>query len=308
MEFNSTQLIAHLKRAIVNSSVEMEPFPHFYVNELLPTEFFVEFVSLIPSRQKFDLADPELLLEENKSFYFSDSEFAKLSPHHKYISKLMEICVTKTECLIFEKLEPYVYLTLKMLFPTDWQERVLNVKASIQPDHDIIDRGPKFAIYPPHLDYSHSLGSWLYYLPQNDKHPHLGTDIHEVRLSESGEIDLFEVYFSRKLSGLEFRLFKTSKYLPNTAFAFLNSPISFHGARAFDTTDHRQYLSNAIVYEEESFQRIFGHVPFDYHEMDPARKGKSISRIYSGKNKFKPRRIVSRKHLPRHLSLQSNAF
>ena len=217
---------------IVNAPIRMFPFPHVYVENVFPPDYYREMRDLLPSTETFgtlkalgrvadDYSESRLVLPLAPK----DLERAA-GPMREFWGDLSNWMLGGNfGRLMVAKFGEIVQQRLGDLGRMRFHDEALLVR-----DHASYALGP-------HTDSPTKALSFLFYLPPDDSQPHLGTSLYVPRDPEfactGGPHYPFE----------SFRRVCTLPYLPNTLLAFPKGPRSFHGVeRLVDTAVRRDLL------------------------------------------------------------------
>jgi hypothetical protein len=116
------------------------------------------------------------------------------------------------------------------------QQRFQDLQAQRFFDEALIVRDRTQYSLGPHTDATNKVLSFLFYLPPDASMAHLGTSLYVPRdprfTCPGGPHHGFEL----------FRRVHTMEYLPNTLFAFMKTPDSFHGVEPITQPDVQRDL------------------------------------------------------------------
>lgn len=115
--------------------------------------------------------------------------------------------------------------------------RLLRLEGKFGADLRLIRDSAGYKI-KPHTDIKSKAASCLFYLPENDEHPELGTSIYVPK--EAG----FESDGTRRYEYEAFEKIETAPFVRNCMFAFPRSNVSFHGVEPIEIGPRNQLLLN----------------------------------------------------------------
>jgi hypothetical protein len=223
----------HSMYKIANTPVRTYPFPHLFIEDIFPPEFYREMRRLLPPNGAYKrLADTDRvkgysparlclfpndvestsLDEEAKKFWtsfftaFADPELARmwLSIFGGVVSARMTNAKSPGT-----NADGNVSLTAEIFLVRDLQSYALK----------------------PHTDTPRKVITVLYYIPADDSHALLGTSVYRPKLE--GFTNTTGAYLPRD----DFDLVATLPYRPNCALAFARMDTSFHGVESLAVPD-----------------------------------------------------------------------
>jgi hypothetical protein len=203
---------------IANAPMREFPYPHIYVREVFPPDFYTRLRANLPSdthlrtlkslgRVTADYPDERLVLP------LTSERFSALEPAPRaFWGELAGWLLSGTfGQLMIAKFAQYL------------QTRFSDLAAQRFGDEAMIVRDRTRYTLGPHTDSPQKVLSFLFYLPPDDSKAHLGTSIYVPK--EAGFVCAGGPHYEFD----RFRRMLTMEYLPNTLFAFMKTPESFHG-------------------------------------------------------------------------------
>lgn len=209
----------HVIYRILNSQINIYPFPHLYVENVFSNDFYLQLRKNWPNSNNFvSLADTGRVssgdYKERHIVRFTKPEIEKLDgDKSRFWGDMADWFLGKHfMSALIEKFRPHI----ESRFETNADQLSCQPDALIVRDHSRYEIGP-------HTDLPHRLLSLLFYCPDDSSRSHLGTSIYMPK--------------DRKFTcqggpHYEFDLFNrvaTMGYKPNSLFAFLRTDNSFHG-------------------------------------------------------------------------------
>ena len=178
---------------VANSTVRTFPYPHIRVENVFPAEFYQQIRQHLPPTEA----------------YKSLGELGRIKG--QYDARRVWLLGGPFSRIALHKFSPYLSSRFENL-------------ASMQFDQEamVIQDRTTYAL-GPHTDSPSKVLSFIFYLPADDSTPHLGTSIYlpaDPTFTCAGDKHW-------KLPG--FNRLVTMPYVPNTLFAFMKTPRSFHG-------------------------------------------------------------------------------
>ena len=209
----------HVLYQIFNAPVRTYPYPHIYVENVFPEDFYRELRSNWPDGSAFvPLAAtgrvPQGAYPERFVIPVSPEGIATLTPDRRpFWDGFGQWFAGHDFCMaMIEKFESEV------------MERLGNDIATCTYGADVLAvRDLTNYSIGPHTDAPHRLLSMLFYCPDDASLSHLGTSLYVPR--EAGFVCEGGPHYKHD----RFDLVKTMEYKPNTLFAFVKNDHSFHG-------------------------------------------------------------------------------
>jgi hypothetical protein len=216
---------------IGNAPVQLFPFPHIYVRDVFPADFYKQLRAHIPPKEHFDTLKN---LGRVEGAYPDSRLVLPITPDD--VGKLNEpyrsFWHETGAWLITGELTPFILAKFEGIlserFANAGEQQFLNEALLVQ----------DFSTYslPPHTDSPKKVLSFLFYLPEDESLSHLGTSIYVPKdrrmVSDGGGYCRAE----------DFDLVMTMPYVPNTLFAFVKTPNAFHGVEAIQEKNIRRDL------------------------------------------------------------------
>jgi hypothetical protein len=217
---------------IANAAIQPFPYPHIYVRDVFPADFYQEIRRQLPPKETFKTLkalgrvgsgypDTRFVLP-----FTPDSLGALEEPQRGFWSQMSDWMLGGTfGQMMLGKFGGYVEQRFgERAKTTQFQDEALLVQ-----DYTTYSLGP-------HTDTPIKVLSFLFYLPPDDSLSHLGTSIYVPKdpqfMCAGGPHHPFE----------KFRRMVTMPYLPNTLFAFLKADNSFHGVEPITDAEVRRDL------------------------------------------------------------------
>lgn len=216
---------------IANAPIQRYPFPHIYVRDVFPPAFYQELREHLPPKDVFNSLKK---LGRVYGEYPETRLVLPLKPHdlNAVAEPFRSFWNGVSTWLLNGTFGPLVmpafgeFLAQRFGDVNTWQ---FYDEALLVQDYTTYSLGP-------HTDNTIKVLSFLFYLPSDDSHAHLGTSIYVPKdpnfTCEGGPHHPFE-WFNRMY---------TMPYLPNTLFAFLKTHNSFHGVEPITDPEVRRDL------------------------------------------------------------------
>ena len=221
---------------IGNTPIHSYPFPHIYVRDVFPAEFYEELIGNLPPRDAFAPLSKVRpissdVYDKTRSVVNLDPEsVGKLGePYRAFWERVARMVVgSELGKLVFEKFGELIQARFK---------GGPNVELF---DEALLVRDTQNYALGPHTDSPLKVAAFLFYLPADDSQPHLGTSIYVPKdrrfTCPGGPHHRFDG-FDRML---------TMPYLPNSLFAFFKTSNSFHGVEPVNDAGAQR---NLLLYD-----------------------------------------------------------
>lgn len=214
-----------------NAPIHNFPFPHIYVENVFPHDFYRRLREHLPPKEYFrtlkalqrvtgDYPETRLVLP------LEPERIAELAePFRSFWQETAEwLLGGQFAALVLSKFGSY----LDERFGSARDKEFMNEALLVQ-DYSTYSLAP-------HTDAPAKVLSFLFYLPQDDALAHLGTSIYlpkDRRHVSDGTTHHKPEYFDRLV---------TMPFVPNSLFAFLKTPNAFHGVEPVVERDVRRDL------------------------------------------------------------------
>jgi len=208
----------HVIYRVANAPINEYPFPHLYVRDVFPTDYYralrehlppAEYLSTLTSLKRVQGAYPDTRVV----LPLTPDDVAELpQPYRGFWQELGTWLLTGT---FAEAVMPKFGVYLKQRFQGMGDMQFFN-EALVVKDSTTYSLGP-------HTDTPAKVLSFLFYLPADDSMSHLGTSIYAPK--KPGFRCIGETHHDFD----QFDRVVTLPYVPNSLFAFLKTHDSFHG-------------------------------------------------------------------------------
>jgi hypothetical protein len=216
---------------IGNAPVQLFPFPHIYVRDVFPDDFYKRLRAHIPPASAFDTLKK---LNRVTGDYPDSRLVFPVTPHDvATLDEPYRSFWNETGAwLLGGELAPFVLSKF---------EGILAQRFANPADEPFVSEALLVQDYttyrlPPHTDSPKKAVAFLFYLPEDDSMSHLGTSIYVPRdrrlVSDGGGYCRPE----------DFDLMMTMPYVPNSLFAFVKTPNAFHGVEPITDRNVRRDL------------------------------------------------------------------
>lgn len=225
----------HLAYQVGNAEMKMFPYPHFFVENVFPADFYSTLQANIPDPQAMlPIAEvrPVKAYKERFVLDFSGPQFAKLpAAQQAFWAEMHKWLVGgRFGGLVVEKFRPFI----EQRFGNDPKLELYDETLLVQ---DITNYS-----LGPHTDAQHKVITLLFYLPKDESKRHLGTSIY---LPKDGN---FRCPGGPHYKHDAFDRVWTMPFVPNALFAFFKTDNSFHGVERVLDEDTRRWLLLYDIY------------------------------------------------------------
>ena len=224
----------HVKYRVANAPVCEYPFPHFFIEDIFPTDYFSQIIKNWPGTDRFiSIADT------NRTSGDSYRErhivnLPKIREEQSWEGK--EFWEEVSSWFLGDNFLTFI---VERYLPWIKGGRELAESIDVSADGLLVQDHTGYEI-GPHTDAPHRLVSTLFYCPEDDSTAELGTSIY-VPNSDEVETKISPKHHGRHL----FDKVYTAPYIPNSLFGFVVSPNSFHGV---DKVTSRNVQRKAILH------------------------------------------------------------
>jgi len=228
---SSNDVDLYVQYRIANAPVLEFPYPHIYVRDIFPEDFYVRLRANLPSQAHLrtlpslgrvadDYPDSRLVMPMRRE------HIANLEPQQRaFWEELMGWMLGPTfGQLMIAKFAAYL------------QHRFGDIAAQSYADEALVVRDRTTYTLPPHTDAPDKVLSFLFYLPPDASMAQLGTSLYVPKDRQLTCRGGMRYPFD------QFRRVRTMEYLPNTLFAFMKTPDSFHGVEPITQPDVQRDL------------------------------------------------------------------
>ena len=228
---SSNDVDLYVQYRIANAPMLEFPYPHIYVRDVFPAEFYARLRANLPTGPQFrtlsslgrvthGYPDTRIVLP------LAPEHTARLEPEQRAFWQELGGWMLGQVFgqLMIAKFAAYLQHRFKDLQQQRFHDEALIVRDSTQ-----------YSL-GPHTDQPQKVLSFLFYLPPDASTAHLGTSLYVPKnprfTCPGGPHHDFAL----------FRRVHTMEYLPNTLFAFMKTPDSFHGVEPITQPDVQRDL------------------------------------------------------------------
>jgi len=215
---SSSDVDLHVQYRIANAPMLEFPYPHIYVRDIFPQDFYARLRANLPSEAHLRTLRSMGRVADD----YPDTRLV-MPLRHEHTAKLEPAQRAFWEELMGWMLGPRFGQLMIAKFALYLQHRFNDLRAQRFGDEALVVRDRTTYSLPPHTDAQDKVLSFLFYLPPDASIAPLGTSLYAPK--EPG----FTCQGGMRYPFEHFRRVHTMEYLPNTLFAFMKTNDSFHG-------------------------------------------------------------------------------
>lgn len=223
-----------------NVPFNMFPFPHFYIPEVFPADFYRELQHNLPDPQAMHPIEevrPVKGYRERFVLGFESEQLATLpEPKRRFWGDFRGwLCGGGFSSLLLQKFRPLI------------EQRFSGQSVQFSDEMLLVQDVTNYEL-GPHTDSPRKVVTMLFYLPPDDSQRHLGTSIY---LPNDGR---FRCPGGPHHDRGKFSRLHTNPFLPNSLFAFFKTDNSFHGVEPIADPGTRRWLLLYDIYMQQAEQ------------------------------------------------------
>jgi hypothetical protein len=227
-------VLEHVINQIANATVIKDPYPHFYVDQLFPEDFYQEILLNLP----------------DSSSYLGMGDTGKVDPRTYQERLVLPITQPEIERASFTEL--FFWSKFSLAINSDaWISMLMEkfndpIKSRFQKHLDHVKfssfaelvRDKSNYFIGPHTDHPTRVITLLFYFPKTIDHAHLGTSVYKPK-DPSFTCEGFSHHPLK-----DFDKIHTASFIPNSLFGFFKSDSSFHGVEPIKDQNIERNLMN----------------------------------------------------------------
>ncbi len=225
---------SYVAQRIQSVRIQAEPFPHFYVTDVFPADFYAEMLNRLPTDNEFlpllaGGATSETATSDRYSLRFRTPEMERLGDAKRAFWGEVSEWLLGDEFL--SAMASYIYPQLRLRF---FGQDDLAFRSA-----GSLSRTKQGFFVGPHTDAQHKVFTIIFYLPRDDRFVDYGTSMWRPR--EPGFTCLGGPHhkFDR------FEKVATMPFVPNSLFGFVKTEDSFHAVEPIVPPD---FVRDTMVY------------------------------------------------------------
>ncbi len=209
-----------------------DPFCHLYINNFFSNEFYKNLLKYLPTKDKY--------IQINKT-----GSVSKDYPEERYIFNItpesFEIFDSQQKLFFGQVVTSLMSMNFFDSITNKFNSKIekvnpnnLDLRISLVKDLTQYNLGA-------HTDTSKKFITFLFYLPEDDSHKHIGTSMYKPK--QKNDIALSgEKHFSDKDTKELFDEVKLAQFLPNSVLIFPRTELSYHGVSSINTGAYERNL------------------------------------------------------------------
>jgi len=221
----------YVSEKIRSAKIENEPFPHFMIKDIFPSEFYIDLLANLPINSEFNCDDQYRFNLNLNSEGLNRIQSDRAVFWKQFLSWMSSESFKRT---VTSKIYPH----LRLRFFT---RKNLKLESKIS-----LARNKSGFILGPHTDMAHRVLTLIFYLPQDHAHWEAGTSLYIARDSA------FTCSGGPHYEFKNFKKLATVKFMPNTLFGFIKTNRSFHGVEPWAD---KNFIRDTINYEIQDSDR-----------------------------------------------------
>jgi hypothetical protein len=226
----SSSVELHLSYKIANAPINGFPFPHLYIRDVFPADYYARMQSMMPEPERMVTISqarpvPPGAYKERFVLTFGGDQFAALDEERRaFWGELHGWLVGGTfRQRILERFGAFLAQRFKGQSVAFYDEALL------------VQDTTKYSL-GPHSDTPRKVITFLFYLPKDESQSHLGTSLYVPKDSS------FRCPGGPHYPHAQFDRVWTMPFLPNSLFIFVKTDASFHGVEPIQDPDTRRWL------------------------------------------------------------------
>ena len=222
----------YICNSIDESVLYDDPFYHLYINNFFSNEFYNNLLNFLPSRDKY--------IQINKT-----GSVSKDYPEERYIFN-----ITPESFEIFDAQQKLFFgQVVTSLMSVNFFDSIIkkfdNKIEKVNPNKldlriSLVKDLTKYNL-GAHTDTSKKFITFLFYLPEDDSHKHIGTSMYKLKEKSNTSLS-GEKHFSDKDTKEFFDEVKLAQFLPNSVLIFPRTDHSYHGVGSINTGAYERNL------------------------------------------------------------------
>lgn len=218
--------------SIKKSQLYEFPYYHLYINDFFTKEFYLNILRYLPSRDQYIQINKTNSVSKNYSderyiINITPDTFRNFYPEQKLF--FSEVVTSLMSVDFFNSIINKFENKIQKVNPAD-----LDLRISLVKDLTKYNLGA-------HTDSKKKFMTFLFYLPENDSHRHIGTALYKPKETINVE-RLEDRHYSEKETKDFFEEVKLAEFLPNSVLIFPRTNLSFHGVSSINTGSYERNL------------------------------------------------------------------
>lgn len=251
---NFKQAKAHIDAQFANANIEMDPYPHMVVKNILPEELYQQIQYFWPNSSCFDHQ-----CQSNRHLYVTKgcADYHPLTPEQNLFWRVFGEVVIG---YIKDYIKTIFIDTLSWKFPNLSASELYDLQQEIRffdsRQDSLMEHHYGYQI-GPHIDQAYLFATALLYCPIDDSHKYQGTTL---LLPKDGKYPLPGQYHHGEVS-----IAKMIPYTPNTLLIMPEHLKQLHGSAKQDDPNYIRKMYGIFVHlAPDLTEKYYGCFPFKY--------------------------------------------
>lgn len=228
----------HLTYKIVNAPLSGYPFPHLYIRDAFPADYYARMLSMLPDPARMVTiaqarAMPPGAYKERFVLTFGGEQFAALPDEQR------EFWGELHGWLVGGSFRQRMIDHFRGLLA----QRFKGQMVAFFDEALLVEDTTNYSL-GPHSDAPRKVITFLFYLPKDESQRHLGTSLYVPKDRD------FRCQGGPHYPHDRFDRVWTMPFLPNSLFIFLKTDTSFHGVEPVQDPDTRRWLLLYDIYHQ----------------------------------------------------------
>ena len=230
-------ILEHINNSIKQAQVDLEPFPHMYIQNFFEEKFYTKLLDSLPEKEKFvpinktgsvskDYPEERFIFNINseilKSFKGKDQEVFSDIVNGFFSNDFFNSVFSKFKSTIDERIKNFSEEEIKLFGKNNFnfEGRIALVK-----DYTKYQLGA-------HTDSPNKFLTFLFYLPRDETIREIGTSLYKPL--NKNKTTSFSSHYTMKETKNNFVETKKTEFLPNSVLIFPRTNYSYHGVSSIN--------------------------------------------------------------------------
>ena len=214
----------YICNSIANSDLHKDPFNHLYIKNFFSKDFYNKLLYFIPSKEKYIQINKTKSVssdypDERYIFDITPESFSKLNKEQKLFFGEVINCLLSKE-FFHSVISKFANIEFKV------NPDKLNIRMALVKDFTNYNLGA-------HTDSINKFMTFLFYLPKDDSHRHIGTSLYQLKNKPNKNI-IYNNHYSENETKELFEEKKLAEFLPNSVLIFPRTDFSYHGVSSIN--------------------------------------------------------------------------
>tara|TARA_Y100001970_G_scaffold279301_1_gene386376 strand:- start:2698 stop:3408 length:711 start_codon:yes stop_codon:yes gene_type:complete len=222
----------YICNSIINGELFEEPFNHLYINNFFSSNFYNKLLNFLPKKDEYIQINKTKSVssdypDERYIFNITPESFDQFYHDQKiFFGELVNSLMSKD---FFETV-----ISKFAINGLNTRAQDLNLRMALVKDFSNYNLGA-------HTDSTDKFMTFLFYLPSDDSHRHIGTSLYKMRESSNKNLS-YNSHYSEDQTKELFEEKKLAEFLPNSVLIFPRTNVSYHGVSSINTGSYERNL------------------------------------------------------------------